>query len=524
MKKKKQAITEPKFVKIFCIRFLILLGILETISILLVVKLGSDINDRRRYNTNELTYSIKSLIESYCGNDDLRESYLNYIKMDLYLFSSMDYNYAEIRLDDLYLATDKDTARISIPDESGFASDDSYYIEDISYLEPAEEYLTEFRKQYILSSRYTNDPVLSIIYNSDSVIDKVHFFRPKTVYINREDHTFLPGIVVIENNAGDRFEVDCTPADTKGYELISYTDEPWEYVFIFRLDPDLTLDNAESTKIWDSVANSQNHQGTFSYTEFRERSVWDLAPLTSALILISGLILPLIISIVLSVIKYQREKTIWNIFRYRTMTTEAMAHDLKTPLAALQAYAEYLEYSPHDPEKVREYSGYISDKVASMDHMISDILVLSQSGSGKSEITIESVSLRSLLEESLDSFPQMKTEITGDDVTLSTDRKLFKQAVDNLLSNCDRYGEKDGTVDIEITPEALTVTNSTSLSYDDVDSLKQPFVKGDNTRGSKGTGLGLSIAENNLDILGYSLDLVSGKGTFKAIVRFGGKS
>ena len=73
MKKKKQAITEPKFMKIFGIRFLILLGIFASSSILLVVRLGTEINDRRRYNTNELTYSIKSLIERYCGDDDLRE-------------------------------------------------------------------------------------------------------------------------------------------------------------------------------------------------------------------------------------------------------------------------------------------------------------------------------------------------------------------------------------------------------------------------------------------------------------------
>ena len=51
-------------------------------------------------------------------------------------------------------------------------------------------------------------------------------------------------------------------------------------------------------------------------------------------------------------------------------------------------------------------------------------------------------------------------------------------------------------------------------------SLKQPFVKGDGARGNKGTGLGLSIADNNLNMLGYKLELSSEEGVFKARILF----
>ena len=53
-----------------------------------------------------------------------------------------------------------------------------------------------------------------------------------------------------------------------------------------------------------------------------------------------------------------------------------MAHDLKTPLAAIMAYAESLEASSGDPAKVREYSKNINEKVSAMDRMIADILRL----------------------------------------------------------------------------------------------------------------------------------------------------
>ena len=66
----------------------------------------------------------------------------------------------------------------------------------------------------------------------------------------------------------------------------------------------------------------------------------------------------------------------------------------------------------------------------------------------------------------------------------------------------------------------LTIANKTSETYPDVESLKKPFVKGSDSRSDKGTGLGLSIADNNLNILGYKLELSSRDGIFEARIRY----
>jgi len=197
-----------------------------------------------------------------------------------------------------------------------------------------------------------------------------------------------------------------------------------------------------------------------------------------------------------------------------------MAHDLKTPLSTIMFYLENLEESSTDPDKVLECSKNINDKVVAMDHMIGDILLLSRSESGKIELTKEDVSLKELVTECLKEFPDMQVEITGDDIHLMTDKKVFGQVITNLLSNCDRYKEAGSVVDIAITPGVLTLTNKTDRTYDDVDSLKKPFVKGDDSRGNKGTGLGLAVADNNLAILGYKLELSSESGEFHARVKF----
>ena len=253
----------------------------------------------------------------------------------------------------------------------------------------------------------------------------------------------------------------------------------------------------------------------------RELSVFKLAPVSSCLIVIVYLLSSALVAFVLAVVKYQRDKTVWKIFEYRIKTTEAMAHDLKTPLSAIMAYAENIESSADDPDKAREYSRNISNRVSSMNDMIEGILAYSKSEAGNQSVSKEDVDVVELVKQSCSEFPYMLTDINGTGVILETDRRLLKQTIDNLLSNCDRYGDMESVVDIKIDPKKLVIANKTDKTYDDVDSLKKPFVKGEDSRGAKGTGLGLSIAENNLNILGYKLELVSEEGTFKAIIHFG---
>ena len=106
--------------------------------------------------------------------------------------------------------------------------------------------------------------------------------------------------------------------------------------------------------------------------------------------IIAGLLFfALIAALIVAVIRYNSKKTIWEIFEYRTKTTAAMAHDLKTPLSAMMFYLENLEESSKEPDKVVEYTKNLSEKVVAMDHMIGDILLLSRSESGQINLTKE---------------------------------------------------------------------------------------------------------------------------------------
>jgi len=551
-KSNRKNITEPKFGKIFWIRFIIMLAVFSLVAVYAWNKLDDHVEDMiisELYTIiDDIELSIKDLYNTDPDSDEYQEKLAD-LKIWMAVFQNVNYTYAEVTVGDLKLTTEDASFYSSTrKDDSGRYVSDTYFTEDMSFYEPLTSYkdgLFDPRVERELYCSWTRDPLFREM--GLSHVGKYDFFESTellTAYINREKHTFIPGIIRV-TYMDETYEIDCTPADTKGYEKAVFSDdwEPGEVSRCFGISyknvPELSSKNITAVCFCDPDGIS----GCLDRSEFEEEvnsgelknlawtigyyipeykhpgSVLKYAPFSCALIVIASLLSALAAALVWAIVKYQKDKTVWEIFEYRTKTTEAMAHDLKTPLSAIMAYAENLEASSEDPSKVREYSKNINEKVSAMDHMIGDILALSRSETGKIDIVKEDVDVAELVKESLSALPELKADLKGD-AKIETDRKLLKQAIDNLLSNCDRYGDKESLVDITIDPENILIINKTDKTYDDVNSLKKPFVKGEDSRGGKGTGLGLSIADNNLNILGYKLELISEEGTFKAIVKF----
>lgn len=550
--KRKTSIVEPKFKKIFWVRFLIMLAVFSLVAVYAWKKLDDHVeemvNGELYTLIDDIELSIKDLYNTDPDSDEYQEKLAD-LKIWMAVFQNLNYTYAEVTVGDLKLTTEDASFYSSTrKDDSGRSVSDTYFIEDMSYYEPLNSYkdgMFDPRVEWELYNSWARDPLFREM--GLSHVGKYDFFESTellTAYINREKHTFIPGIIRV-TYMDETYEIDCTPADTKGYEKAVYSDD-WEpgevsrwFGISYKNVPELSSENIRDVYYCDL----DGIKGCLDRSEFEEKvnsgelknlawtigyyipeykhpgSVLKYAPFSCALIVIASLLSALAAALVWAIVKYQKDKTVWEIFEYRTKTTEAMAHDLKTPLAAIMAYAENLEASSEDPSKVREYSKNINEKVSTMDHMIGDILALSRSETGKIDIVKEELSVAEIIKESLSAYPEMKADLTGD-ARIETDRKLLKQAIDNLLSNCDRYGDKESPVDITIDPEKLLIINKTDKTYNDADSLKKPFVKGEDSRGGKGTGLGLAIADNNLNILGYKLELISEKGTFKAIVKF----
>ena len=534
MAKVKNAITKPKFSNIFAARFVVAFVIFMIAGAITVTLMGGYINskDINMSYRNQVGEHARLLYEAKQKGEDYGKA-LDELKLTMAIYQMVERNYAEVHIGSETIKAG-DTAAVLL----GEGPRRIFFIEDISYLDPVNKYMDgrfDIREYNQWMSKNQYEFVYLFAYNEMHYKERT--YQLENAYVNWETHTFIPGVVHI-TESGKEYDVDCTPKDTKGYEKVESGYSAFFIDMCYRVAPEKTSKDVDSFIIpdtrgnpWDlhgyDYANDDPSTDVYSkpwyvgYSEYHySGSAFEYAPVTSTCILVLSFILAVIVTLLVSFVKYQKDKTIWNIFEYRIKTTEAMAHDLKTPMAAIAAYAESMESFAGDASKTAEYSQRISEKIKTMDHMVEDILALSRSESGNVDVSTEEVNVMALLAESIDQFPDLKTNISGTQVKLKTDRKLFRQAVDNLLSNCDRYGEKGSAVEITVRPDCLTIANKTSETYPDAESLKKPFVKGSDSRSDKGTGLGLSIADNNLNILGYKLELESSDGVFKATVKF----
>ena len=185
--------------------------------------------------------------------------------------------------------------------------------------------------------------------------------------------------------------------------------------------------------------------------------------------------------------------------------TRAAAHELKTPLAILQAHGEALREDIL-PEKRAEYLDVILDECGRMSALVGRLLELSRLESG-TPLQKEPLDLAALVREVWEplALPLEQRDITLkldlEALQLEGDRERLREAAGNLASNALRHCTPGGTIRVTLKREGsravLTVYNDGEpIPEADLPHLFQPFYRGGDksrSRDSGGTGLGLAI-------------------------------
>lgn len=196
--------------------------------------------------------------------------------------------------------------------------------------------------------------------------------------------------------------------------------------------------------------------------------------------------------------------------QYRIETTNALAHDLKTPLSIISGYAQNLLENVHT-EKRDYYAGNINMNVNRMDRIIREMLELSRFEADFFQPVYEEVSLGEVCEKLLHRYGEICSEkflsagLEGD-ATIKADFSLMERVIDNFFVNALDHIPDGGTIYIKISGNTLEFFNSGShIPEDIINEIWKPYKKADAARSNtKGTGLGLSIAGKILDLYQFS--------------------
>lgn len=460
--------------------------------------------------------------------------------------------------------TDKD-GNITLSSRMGlqafviFGEDDKEYLicdtenKDFPELQQLEkDYMEMVKKEERFRSRY--------------VIENYSIY-PKTIiksaYVNREEGLFIPHETELnlvkyytENDRFDKilesksYKIDMPEKD--GYELIEFsfsdkeyieTSKPRTFMCGFYGTDRETFDklSSENPPITNSPGgmyginsigrvcckNAEIYIDGEPYllTVILEVDAWNSVTKPLYFKLVALFLIAMLVIALLDAWRHNvRNQADYRFEDYQKNITDSLAHDLKTPLTAIGGYAENILSGNLSSEETNKYLNSIMDSVAYTDSIITRTLELSRMN-GMNNIHKENTDINRIVEKSVEKYSVMLDERN---ITVNTDGRaeintnvhLLETITENLVSNAVKYTSVNGSINIRISNESLSISNTIKHKVD-IEKLKKPFAKGDIARSNQsGSGLGLAIAETASISNGYRLVLSCTDSEFTAEVKF----
>lgn len=189
----------------------------------------------------------------------------------------------------------------------------------------------------------------------------------------------------------------------------------------------------------------------------------------------------------------------------RVDLTNALAHDIKTPLFVISGCA-YSMKDGIDGDERGDYLDKIINQTDNINEMVHKMLNLSKLDSYMMKLNKTDFDLFALVEEVCENYVHLpdgkRLSVSHDgDNTVNADRELIKTAVQNLTDNAVKYSTPQGVIKVEVTGKRLVISNpSEPLSKAEIKQLWEPYARKDKSRSKSGNGLGLAIVKSILDL------------------------
>lgn len=207
--------------------------------------------------------------------------------------------------------------------------------------------------------------------------------------------------------------------------------------------------------------------------------------------------------------------------------TNAIAHELKTPLGIIRNFAENL-FEHHMEEKRDYYISQIIGQTEEMDHLVAEMIEVSKLDSEDMVLKKETVSFSRLIHQQADRFEPMIREKNilvryeeKEDFQVEGDREYLARAMWNLLSNAVDYNVPDGTILIKTDHDLCVIENSgSSMDEEQLAHAFDLFYTSNKSRGGKQKhmGMGLFLAKKILELHSLALTLENTADGIQAVI------
>lgn len=201
-----------------------------------------------------------------------------------------------------------------------------------------------------------------------------------------------------------------------------------------------------------------------------------------------------------------------------------VSHDLRTPIAAVQGYAEtlLLKEGTLSPEERRAHLGIIVKSTDRLKELVDDLFTLSKLEAGQVKLDLEPISLGELVHDVVNKLRLHAQEknvglniiMSKDLPIVQVDVKKIDRVLQNIIQNSIKFcspGDRitveldasDGSVDVRISD------TGPGIPTDELPFIFDRYYRGRRSSDSEGSGLGLAIVKRIVELHGSTVKAIS---------------
>ena len=206
-----------------------------------------------------------------------------------------------------------------------------------------------------------------------------------------------------------------------------------------------------------------------------------------------------------------------------------ISHDLRTPIASIQGYAEtlILKKDTIETEEQEKYLGIIYKNCDNLQELVTNLFELSKLQANQVTLNREPFSIGELVHDVANKYRilsqkkgvSINTIVSKDTPVVEADVLLIDRVLQNLIDNAIRFCKDGDTINIEIKSDkaekvGVTISDTgAGIDQDHLPHIFERYFKKDDRGGS--SGLGLAIVKRIIDLHESSIEVKSivGQGT-----------
>jgi signal transduction histidine kinase len=222
------------------------------------------------------------------------------------------------------------------------------------------------------------------------------------------------------------------------------------------------------------------------------------------------------------------EKNINNLQSVDSLRKELItniSHDLRTPIASIQGFAELLQEKGQTlsvPEKT-EYLDIVLNNIERLKKLVNDLFELSKLESQSVQLKMEALSLPELAHDiagkyrliAMEKGVSINTILSRNLPLVNADIGMIDRVLQNLIDNALKFCEKGDVINIELdqqNPESIEIRigdTGSGISQEDLPMIFDRYYKGRGDDKRTGSGLGLAITRKIVELHGSSIEVKS---------------